>query len=410
MAKISPFKALRPAAELAPKVASKPYDVLNSKEAKIAAEGNPYSFLHITKSEIDLSENINIHSSEVYDKAKQNLEAFIQRNVLFKESKPCYYIYELIMNGRSQTGLVCTSSVDDYENDIIKKHEHTRPEKEQDRINHITTTGAQTGNVFLAYRNNSAIDTLISTWKNDRSPVYSFTASDEVQHAVWVVNDSDTISHITSLFEEEVPFTYIADGHHRAASAARVRREMGKKATQEANGFLTTLFPSDQLYIMDYNRLVKDLNGLTEKEFLERLNTDFTVEMAGTNPVTPNGLHQFGMYLGENWFALTAREGTYTNDPIGILDVTILQNNIIDKILGITDARTDTRIDFVGGIRGLEELSKRVDEKDMAVAFSLYPVSIQQLFDIADSGNVMPPKSTWFEPKLRDGLLTHLIN
>ena len=410
MAKISPFKALRPAAELAPKVASKPYDVLNSKEAKIAAEGNPYSFLHITKSEIDLSENINIHSSEVYDKAKQNLEAFIQRNVLFKESKPCYYIYELIMNGRSQTGLVCTSSVDDYENDIIKKHEHTRPEKEQDRINHITTTGAQTGNVFLAYRNNSAIDTLISTWKNDRSPVYSFTASDEVQHAVWVVNDSDTISHITSLFEEEVPFTYIADGHHRAASAARVRREMGKKATQEANGFLTTLFPSDQLYIMDYNRLVKDLNGLTEKEFLEMLNTDFTVEMAGTNPVTPNGLHQFGMYLGVNWFALTAREGTYTNDPIGILDVTILQNNIIDKILGITDPRTDTRIDFVGGIRGLEELSKRVDEKDMAVAFSLYPVSIQQLFDIADSGNVMPPKSTWFEPKLRDGLLTHLIN
>ena len=410
MAKISPFKALRPAAELAPKVASKPYDVLNSKEAKIAAEGNPYSFLHITKSEIDLSENINIHSSEVYDKAKQNLEAFIQRNVLFKESKPCYYIYELIMNGRSQTGLVCTSSVDDYENDIIKKHEHTRPEKEQDRINHITTTGAQTGNVFLAYRNNSAIDTLISTWKNDRSPVYSFTASDEVQHAVWVVNDSDTISHITSLFEEEVPFTYIADGHHRAASAARVRREMGKKATQEANGFLTTLFPSNQLYIMDYNRLVKDLNGFTEKEFLERLNTDFTVEMAGTNPVTPNGLHQFGMYLGENWFALTAREGTYTNDPIGILDVTILQNNIIDKILGITDPRTDTRIDFVGGIRGLEELSKRVDEKDMAVAFSLYPVSIQQLFDIADSGNVMPPKSTWFEPKLRDGLLTHLIN
>ncbi len=410
MAKISPFKALRPAAELAPKVASKPYDVLNSKEAKIAAEGNPYSFLHITKSEIDLSENINIHSSEVYDKAKQNLEAFIQRNVLFKESKPCYYIYELVMNGRSQTGLVCTSSVDDYENDIIKKHEHTRPEKEQDRINHITTTGAQTGNVFLAYRNNSAIDTLISTWKNDRSPVYSFTANDDVQHTVWVVNDSDTISYITSLFEEEVPFTYIADGHHRAASAARVRKEMGKKATQEANGFLTTLFPSNQLYIMDYNRMVKDLNGLTEKEFLEKLNIDFTVEMIGTNPVTPNGLHQFGMYLGENWYSLTAKEGTYTNDAIGILDVTILQNNIINKILGITDPRTDTRIDFVGGIRGLGELSKRVDEKDMAVAFSLYPVSIQQLFDIADSGNVMPPKSTWFEPKLRDGLLTHLIN
>lgn len=410
MAKISPFKALRPAAELAPKVASKPYDVLNSKEAKVAAEGNPYTFLHITKSEIDLSENINIHSTEVYDKAKQNLEAFIQRNVLFKESKPCYYIYELIMNGRSQTGLVCTSSIDDYENDIIKKHEHTRPEKEQDRINHITSTGAQTGNVFLAYRNNSAIDTLISTWKNDRSPVYSFTADDDVQHTVWVVNDSDTISHITFLFEEEVPFTYIADGHHRAASAARVKKEMGKKATQEANGFLTTLFPANQLCIMDYNRLVKDLNGLSEEEFLEKLNSDFTVEVAGVNPVSPTGLHQFGMYLGENWYTLTAKEGTYTDDPIGILDVTILQNTIIDKILGITDPRTDNRIDFVGGIRGLAELAKRVNEKDMAVAFSLYPVSIQQLFDIADSGEVMPPKSTWFEPKLRDGLLTHLIN
>lgn len=408
MAKISPFKALRPAAELAPKVASKPYDVLNSKEAKIAAEGNPYSFLHITKSEIDLSENINIHSGEVYDKAKQNLEAFIQRNVLFKESKPCYYIYELVMNGRSQTGLVCTSSVDDYENDIIKKHEHTRPEKEQDRINHIATTGAQTGNVFLAYRNNSAIDTLIAIWKKDRSPVYNFTADDNVQHTVWVVNDSDTISHITSLFEEEVPYTYIADGHHRAASAAKVRQEMGKKATENANGFLTTLFPANQLYIMDYNRLVKDLNGLSEEDFLEKVKQDFDVKQVGANPVLPTALHQFGMYLGVNWYTLTAKEGTFTNDPIGILDVTILQNNIIDKVLGIADPRTDTRIDFVGGIRGLGELAKRVNEKDMAVAFALYPVSIQQLFDIADTGNVMPPKSTWFEPKLRDGLLTHL--
>ncbi|MCY7420983.1 MAG: DUF1015 family protein [Chitinophagaceae bacterium] len=410
MAKIAPFKALRPAAELAPKVASKPYDVLNSKEAKIAAEGNPYSFLHITKSEIDLSENVNIHSTEVYDKAKQNLEAFIQRNVVFKESKPCYYIYELVMNGRSQTGLVCTSSVDDYENDIIKKHEHTRPEKEQDRINHITTTNAQTGNVFLAYRNNSSIDSLIALWKKDRSPVYSFMADDNVQHTVWVVNDSDTISHITSLFEEEVPHTYIADGHHRAASAAKVRRAMGKKASENANGFLTTLFPANQLYIMDYNRLVKDLNGLSEEEFLDRIKEDFTVEQIGTNPATPEGLHHVTMYLGSNWYSLKAREGTYTNDPIGILDVSILQNNIIDKILGINDPRTNTRIDFVGGIRGLGELARRVNEKDMAVAFALYPVSIQQLFDIADSGNVMPPKSTWFEPKLRDGLLTHLIS
>ena len=410
MAKIAPFKALRPAAELAPKVASKPYDVLNSKEAKIAAEGNPYSFLHITKSEIDLSENVNIHSTEVYDKAKQNLEAFIQRNVLFKESKPCYYIYELVMNGRSQTGLVCTSSIDDYENDIIKKHEHTRPEKEQDRINHINTTSAQTGNVFLAYRNNSSIDSLIASWKKDRSPVYNFTADDNVQHTVWVVNDSDTISNITSLFEEEVPHTYIADGHHRAASAARVRQAMGNKAAENANGFLTTLFPANQLYIMDYNRLVKDLNGLSEDEFLNKLKEEFTVEQIGNNPAAPDGLHHFTMYLGSSWYSLNASEGTYTNDPIGILDVTILQNNIIDKILGIADPRTDTRIDFVGGIRGLGELAKRVNEKEMAVAFALYPVSIQQLFNIADSGNVMPPKSTWFEPKLRDGLLTHLIS
>jgi uncharacterized protein (DUF1015 family) len=410
MAKISPFKALRPAAELAPKVASKPYDVLNSKEAKIVAEGNSWSFLHVTKSEIDLADNIDTHSQEVYDKARQNLDAFVQRNVLFRESKPCYYIYELVMNGRSQTGLVCGSSVDDYENDIIKKHEFTRPEKEQDRINHIRTTGAQTGNVFLAYRNVQAIDSLVEQWKKDRSPVYSFTADDKILHTVWVVNDADTISHITSLFEEEVPCTYIADGHHRAASAAKVRKALGSQAKDGADIFLTTLFPASQLYIMDYNRLVKDLNGLNKQEFFAQVEKSFEVKAFNTTPVAPGELHQFSMYLDGTWYLLKAKSGTFTEDPIGILDVTILQNNILAEILGIGDPRTDNRIDFVGGIRGLEELAKRVNDGEMAVAFALYPVSIQQLFDIADSGNVMPPKSTWFEPKLRDGLLTHLIN
>jgi uncharacterized protein (DUF1015 family) len=409
MAVISPFKALRPAAELAAKVASKPYDVLSSKEAKTEAQGNPYSFLHVTKSEIDLPETTDIHSKEVYEKAKQNLDAFIQRNVLFKETKSCYYIYQLIMNGRSQTGLVCGSSVDDYENDVIKKHEFTRPEKEQDRINHIKTTGAQTGNVFLAYRNVEAIDSLIDQWKKDRNPIYSFTAEDDVQHSIWVVNDTETISHITSLFEEEVPCTYIADGHHRAASAAKVRQALGKEATENANIFLTTLFPATQLAIMDYNRLVKDLNGLSKEAFLEEIKKDFDIEQKDS-AVAPPALHQFGMFLNGNWYQLTAKQGTYAEDPIGILDVTILQNNLLDKILGIKDQRTDTRIDFVGGIRGLGELEKRVNSGEFAVAFSLYPVSIQQLFDIADNGNVMPPKSTWFEPKLRDGLITHLIH
>ncbi len=408
MARISPFKALRPAAELAPKVASRPYDVLNSQEAKKEAQGNPYSFLHITKSEIDLADHIDIHSREVYEKAKENLDAFIQRNVLFKENKRCYYIYEIIMNGRSQTGLVCCSSIDDYEKDRIKKHEFTRPEKEEDRINHIKTTGAQTGNVFLAYRDVEAIDVLLNQWKTDRNPVYSFTADDGIQHNVWAINNTTTISHITSLFEEEVPFTYIADGHHRAASAAKVRALLGDKASDHANYFLTTLFPAKQLQIMDYNRLVKDLNGLSVADFINEVKNTFSITESGKE-VKPQSLHEFGMYVDGKWYALTAKEGTFSNDPIGILDVTILQNNLLDKVLGIKDQRIDKRIDFVGGIRGLGELVNRVDSGEMAVAFSLYPVSIQQLLDIADSGNVMPPKSTWFEPKLRDGLLTHLI-
>ena len=409
MITIHPFKALRPEAQHAKQVASRPYDVLNSKEAKIEAQGNPNSFLHITKSEIDLPEDIDIHSAQVYDTAKKNLDAFISRKILFRESKPCYYIYQLVMNGRSQTGLVCGSSVDDYEKDLVKKHEFTRPEKEQDRINHITTTGAQTGNVFLAYRNVKAIDTLVEKWKKDKNPVYDLLADDGIQHSIWIINDTDTIAAITDLFKTQVPVTYIADGHHRAASAARVREALGKKAPEGAGMFLTTLFPANQLHIMDYNRVVKDLNGLNEARFLEKLNDYFIVEKAG-KAFSPAALHQFGLYLGKQWYTLTAKENTYTTDPIGVLDVTILQNNLLDPLLGIKDQRTDKRIDFVGGIRGLEELEKRVDSGEMAVAISLHPVSIQQLFDIADSGNVMPPKSTWFEPKLRDGLLTHLIS
>lgn len=409
MTTIAPFKALRPKAELAAKVASRPYDVLNSAEAREEVKDNAHSFLHITKSEVDLPDTVDVHSQQVYEKAKENLEAFIRKEILYRESKPCYYIYQLIMNGRSQTGLVCGSSVDDYENGVIKKHEFTRPEKEQDRINHIKTSGAQTGNVFLAYRNIEEIDILIDNWKATHQPVYDFVAEDAVGHTIWVVNDSRTIDTITGLFSTKVPCTYIADGHHRAASAAKVRKALGIGATEGADFFLTTLFPSSQLHIMDYNRVVKDLNGLSDTDFLKKLMKDFDCELVGKTVYQPKKLHSFGMYLDGNWYKLTAKQGTYSNDPIGVLDITILSDNVLDKLLGIKDQRTDKRIDFVGGIRGLNELEKRVKTGDMKVAFSVYPVSMTQLFDISDSGNTMPPKSTWFEPKLRDGLLTHLI-
>ncbi len=406
---IKPFKALRPQAQFAKTVASKPYDVLNSAEAKVETQGNPNSFLHITKSEIDLPDTTDIHSSIVYEKAKENLDAFIKREILFQESKECYYVYQLIMNGRSQTGLVALSSIDDYEENKIKKHEFTRPEKEQDRINHIKTTGAQTGNVFLAYRNDLELDAIIEKWKSTKTPVYDFIATDNIQHTIWVISDTTVIEHITTLFKEKIANTYIADGHHRAASAAKVRQSLGQQKTTASNYFLTTLFPSNQLYIMDYNRVVKDLNGLSKENFLSAIEENFLINEIGKKAIAPNTLHQFGMYLDGSWYLLTSKENTYTNDPIGILDVTILQNNILNNILNITDPRTDTRIDFIGGIRGLSELEKRVNNGDMQVAFSLYPVTIDQLFNIADSGNVMPPKSTWFEPKLRDGLLTHVI-
>ena len=405
MAHIKPFRALRPHNQYAKDVASKPYDVLNSEEARKEAGGNLVSFLHVTKAEIDLPADIDIHSTEVYNKAKENLQHLIDKKILFQDEKPCYYIYQLSWKGRSQIGLVCLSSVDDYFDDIIKKHEYTRPEKEKDRIDHMMATKAQTGNVFLACKDVKELNDAFEHWIDQHNADYYFTAEDSVVHSIWVVNSESTIDIITNIFKEKIPFTYIADGHHRAATAAKVSQQLG---SEDAKFFLTTIFPANQLAILDYNRISKDLNGLTKEAFLEKLGEQFSVE-AITNPYTPVEPHSFGMYLDKQWYILGAKEGSYRNDPIGILDVTILQENVLDKILNIKDPRTDNRVDFVGGIRGLAELEKRVHNGEAKVAFSLHPVTIQQLFDIADSGNVMPPKSTWFEPKLRDGLLTHLI-
>lgn len=406
MAIIKPFRALRPKSELSQLVASRPYDVLNSDEARTEAKDNPFSFLHVTKSEIDLAPETDIHSVAVYEKAKENLQELIKHGILFQEDKDCYYIYQLIMNGRSQTGLVCVSSVEDYFNDVIKKHEFTRPEKEKDRIDHMRTIEAQTGNVFLAYRDVMEINAIINGWKMTNKPVYDFTAADGIQHSIWIIDRDIVVNSITQLFRSNVPATYIADGHHRAASAAKVSKEL--QGSENAKYFLTTIFPESQLAILDYNRVVKDLNGLTPEKLLALLQDDFYITLS-PEPAKPSQLHEFGMYLEGQWYILTSRQGTWTDDPIGVLDVTILSNNILDKIFDIKDQRTDKRIDFVGGIRGLQELEKRVNNGEMKVAFSLYPVTLAQLFAIADSGNVMPPKSTWFEPKLRDGLLTHLL-
>ena len=406
MAIIKPLRALRPKTELSQLVASRPYDVLNSDEARTEAKDNPFSFLHVTKSEIDLSPETDIHSSTVYEKAKENLQELIKHGILFQEEKECYYIYQLVMNGRSQTGLVCVSSVEDYFNDIIKKHEFTRPEKEKDRIDHMRTIEAQTGNVFLAYRDVMEVNAIINGWKMTNKPVYDFTAADGIQHSIWIIDRDIVVNSITQLFRSHVPATYIADGHHRAASAAKVSKEL--PGSENAKYFLTTIFPESQLAILDYNRVVKDLNGLTPEKLLALLQDDFYITLS-PEAVKPSQLHEFGMYLEGQWYILTSRKGTWTDDPIGVLDVTILSNNILDKIFDIKDQRTDKRIDFVGGIRGLKELEKRVNIGEMKVAFSLYPVTLAQLFAIADSGNVMPPKSTWFEPKLRDGLLTHLL-
>ena len=406
MSAIQPFKALRPTPAHAAQVAARPYDVLNSEEARVEAKGNTLSFLQVTKSEIDLDPSIDTHSQVVYDKALENLNRLRKEGILVQEETACYYIYTLVMNGRSQTGLVCVSSVDDYENDLIKKHEFTRPEKEKDRIDHMRTIRAQTGNVFLAYRDVDAMNQCIENWRSSHAPLFDFTANDGIQHTIWCVNDSKTVQEITSLFAEQVPCTYIADGHHRAASAAKVATALSD--SKNARFFLTTIFPASQLAILDYNRVIKDLNGLSVDTLLSLLEKDFIISSSVT-AVRPTQLHMFGMYLEGKWYQLEAREGTYTADPIGILDITIFTNQILQKHLGIEDQRTDKRIDFVGGIRGLKELERRVDSGDMKVAFSLFPVTINQLFDISDSGNVMPPKCTWFEPKLRSGIVSHYL-
>jgi uncharacterized protein (DUF1015 family) len=413
MAKIIPFKGLRPPQELAPQVATLPYDVCSVEEAR-QFKDNPHHFYHVTRSEIDLNPSVDVHSPEVYERAAENLNDMIEKGILVQDKEPCYYIYKLVMDGREQTGLVCGSSIDDYNNGIIKKHEYTRPEKELDRINHIKTTRAQTGIVFLAYNNVAEMDRFIEDWKRDHAPEYDFTAEDGIRHTVWVVSDYSKVSAITDIFEDKVPATYIADGHHRAASAAKVAQEFtdqGLRITgdESFNYFLTCIFPADQLQIMDYNRVVKDLNGKSVPEFLSSLEADFIIAEKGSEPYKPQQPHEFGLYTDGTWYQLTAREGTYSTDPIGILDVSILQQNVLSKILEIHDPRTDKRVEFVGGIRGLGELEKRVNSGEMAAAFACYPVSIQQLFQVADSGNVMPPKSTWFEPKTRDGLVVYMI-
>lgn len=413
MAKITPFCGLRPQQQLAAQVATLPYDVVSVAEAR-EFKKEKYNFYHVTRSEIDMPDGVDVHSIAVYEKAKENLETMVREKTLVQDKEPCYYIYELVMNGRSQTGLVCGSSVEDYNNGIIKKHEYTRPEKEQDRINHITYTGAQTGIVFLAYNDTESVQSIIDEWKQTHEPVNDFTGADGVRHILWVIDNYAKVAAITHNFMVDVPCTYIADGHHRAASAAKVCKEMHANGMsidgdESFNYFITCIFPASQLEIMDYNRVVKDLNGHTPAQLLELLKQDFEVSIVGETAYKPDTTYHYGMYLAGTWYHLVAKEGSYTTDPIGILDISVLSNNVLDKLLGIKDQRTDKRIDFVGGIRGMAELERRVKSGEMAVAFSIHPVSIQQLFNIADSGNVMPPKSTWFEPKLRDGLVVYII-
>jgi len=414
MAIIQPFCAVRPLSNLADKVASLPYDVMNTAEAKTMAADNPYSFLHVSRAEVDLPSDTDEHSQEVYDKANKNFRQLISSGTLFQDEKPCYYIYAQTMNDRRQIGLVASSSVEDYFNEVIKKHEFTRPEKEEDRIRHMETLSAHVGPIFLTYPKNETIDTLVSTIVENELPIYDFTPEDGVRHTVWLMDKTEDIALVTTTFRQQIPFTYIADGHHRTASAAKVGQRLkaqnpNHNGTEEYNFFLSVLFPDEQLAIMDYNRLVKDLNGHSEEEFLARIKQKFELDLTSLASAKPSSLHQFGMYLNGQWYQLKAKTEIVKNDPIGVLDVTILQENVLAPLLGIADPRTDKRIDFVGGIRGLQELERKVNNGEAAVAFALYPVSLQQLMNIADSGNVMPPKSTWFEPKLRDGLFSHLF-
>ena len=414
MAIFKPFKALRPTEEYASRVAALPYDVMNSEEAREMVKGNPYSFLHVDKAEIDLEKSVDLYSDEVYKKAKENLIALEKDGIMKQDEKKCFYIYRQIMNGREQTGLVGCASIDDYINNQIKKHELTRADKEADRIRHVDTCDANTGPIFLCYKECDEVDSLILDFKNNNSPVYDFVTEDGISNTVWVIEDDDLNNKLSSLLENAGAF-YIADGHHRCASAVNVgkkRREENPQynGTEEFNFFLAVLFPAKTLAIMDYNRVVKDLNGYNKDEFINKIEEKFEViKTDSKEPFSPKEKHTFGMYLDNTWYMLKSKAGTFNeNDPVERLDVSILQNNLLSPILNIGDPRTDKRIDFIGGIRGLKELERRVKE-DMTVAFSMYPTTLDDLMDIADANKIMPPKSTWFEPKLLSGLFIHKL-
>jgi len=416
MAVVKPFRGLRPPRDLARVLACLPYDVMNTEEAFKMAKGKECSLLHITRSEIDLPSDTDTHSEEVYNKSVENFNKWQKKGWLIQDSEPHFYIYAQTMQGRTQYGIVGCASVEDYLNGIIKKHELTRPDKEQDRMVHVRVNNANIEPVFFTYPAVKELDDIVNQIVANETPEYDFVAEDGFGHHFWVVNKPETNKLIESLFLKKVPFTYVADGHHRTAAAALVGNEKRQnnpnhKGTEEYNYFLAVHFPANQLRIIDYNRTIKDLNGLTAQELIKRLEIGFTIKEKGTRTYKPKMLHNFSMYLEGKWYSLTAKAGTYDdNDPIGVLDVTILTNQILSPILDIQDLRRSKRIDFVGGIRGLGELKKRVDNGEMKVAFALFPVSMDQLITIADSGNIMPPKSTWFEPKLRSGLVIHLLS
>ena len=413
MPKITPFQSVRPNPSLADRIAALPYDVYNREEACIEVKKEPLSFLKIDRAETQFDNSVDTYDDRVYEKARETLDEMIADGSCLMDEKPCFYVYELTMNGRSQTGIVACSSIDDYVNGTIRKHENTREEKEIDRINHVDRTNAQTGPIFLVYRSVEEINRIIRKEK-EKTPVYDFTSPDGITHRAWVISDSNVIEKMEQAFAA-VPTTYIADGHHRCASAVKVGLKRRKEhpdytGQEEFNHFLSVLFPDDQLYIMPYNRVVKDLAGMKKEEFLEAVRkAGFTVSYLGDTPFAPEEKGTFGMYLNDGWYRLTADKSLVVDDPVEGLDVSILQNNLLRPILKIADPRTDKRIDFVGGIRGLSELEKRVAE-DCTVAFSMYATSIQELLDVADAGLLMPPKSTWFEPKLRSGLFIHRLD
>jgi uncharacterized protein (DUF1015 family) len=416
MAIVKPFKALRPTTEIAEELACLPYDVMNSAEAAEMAKGKDRSLLHITKAEIDCPAGTDIHSETVYNKAVENLKAFQEKGWLVQDDEARYYIYAQTMEGRTQYGIVANAACEDYNNGIIKKHELTRPDKEEDRMVLTRYLNANIEPVFFSYKAVPEIDEIVANWVNDHKADYDFTAEDGFGHHFWAITDAELNNKLEELFSTKVPATYVADGHHRTAAAARIGLEKkdnnpNHTGDEEYNYFMAVHFPDNQLKIIDYNRVVKDLNGLSVEEFIAKVGETFEVEMMGEEIYTPAKLHEFSMFLEGKWYKLTAKEGTYDDkDPIGVLDVTILSNHVLDKVLGIEDLRTSTRIDFVGGIRGLGELERRVNNGEMKVAFALYAVSMQQLIDIADTGNIMPPKTTWFEPKLRSGLAIHKLD